>query len=211
MNIFERRDNATKELNQRAQVFVRLAAAAIDSLSDKENSSDSLPGFINSYHGFHAEVFPFDNSRWIPNPNYKPGLSSEEYKLPENSKVDAGFSQINVIDKMCRVCAVEIQDSWDDCAGEPETWNLEMIPQDLFLTGTEPEIVAFFTEHFRIKVERENEAKFRSKWSNLFYYYTLEELEDAVANMKVTAHVGHDGHAGKRFEAFLGLMRGTEK
>ena len=203
-NIFQIQENAHTKIKKRGQIFVRMAAQAIDSLTELPNSSESLPGFINSYHGFHAEVFPFENTTWVDNPNYKPGLTSEEYKKPENLAVDAGFHKIEVVTQMCRVCAVEIQDTWDDCAGEPETWNLEMIPQELFLYGTEPEIVAFFKDRFKDVVEREERNKFDSKWCNLFYNYTPEELTKC-ANAMMSASPEFDGR--QRQEWLLEQMK----
>jgi hypothetical protein len=78
-NLFQIQEDAHTKIKKRGQIFVRLAAQAIDSLTELPNSSESIPGFIHSYHGFHAEVFPFDNSQWVDNPNYKPGLTSEEF------------------------------------------------------------------------------------------------------------------------------------
>lgn len=203
-NIFQIKEDAHTKIKKRGQIFVRMAAQAIDSLTELPDSSESLPGFIHSYHGFHAEVFPFDNSQWVDNPNYKPGLTSEEYNKPENLAVDAGFHKIEVVTPMCRVCAVEIQDQYDECAGEPETWNLEMIPQDLFLSGTEPEIIEFFKERFKERVEREERNKFDSKWCNLFYNYTPQELIDcANAMMNVPA----DFNGAQRQEWLLNKMK----
>ncbi|ADG59959.1 hypothetical protein Acj9p059 [Acinetobacter phage Acj9] len=202
MNIFERNEKLKKEINDRAQVFVRLAAAAIAQLSKDPYKSTLVPSFITGYHGFHTEVFPFDNSLWVPNPNYKPGLSKAEYEKPENREVDAGFPQINVIEKMVRICAVEVQDNWDDCAGEPEVWNLELIPQELFLSGTEAKITTFFEERFKAQAERENDNAFRGKWSALFYYYTAEELEQYAKAMKDAK----SEYPGERFEETLVAM-----
>lgn len=203
MNVFELRNKYESDLTNRATYFVRMAATAISSLCGEDNSSDSCPGFIQSYRGFSAEVFPFDSSRWIDNPNYRPGLTSEEYAKPENRAVDAGFSKIEVVDKLCRICAIELQDTWDECAGEPETWNLESIPQELFLSGDESDVVEFFKNRFKETVARELENEHRSKWSTLFYYYTPEELvKCADAMTRIVAE-----SQGERFETLLEVMK----
>lgn len=204
MNAFKLRDKYESDLTNRATYFVRMAATAISSLCGEDNSSDACPEFIESYHGFAAEVFPFDNSRWVDNPNYKPGLTSEEYAKPENLAVDAGFNKIEVVDKLCLVRAIELQDPWDDCAGEPETWQLHSIPQELFLSGTEQEILEFFKNRFKETVDRELENAHRSKWAALFYYYTPEELNACADAM--TCIVAEN--QGQRFETLLEVMKG---
>jgi hypothetical protein len=79
-----------------------------------------------------------------------------------------------------------------------------MIPQDLFLSGTEPEIVEFFKERFKERVEREERYKFDSKWCNLFYNYTPEELiKCANAMMSVPA----DFNGAQRQEWLLNKMK----
>lgn len=206
MNLFEKRADATDKLRERAKVFVYLASAAMESLRDEEAESNVVPHFVNSYHGFHAEVYEYDHTRWIDNPNYNPNLTDEEYRLPENHAVDAGFRQIMAVDKVCNIIVVECQDTWDDCAGEPETWTIHSVPQDLFLNGSESDVVAFFTERFEAEVKRDNENAFTNKWSNLFHYYTPEELQRAI-DARLKADEEFSGNLGKNFERYLNELR----
>ena len=190
MNVFDQRNKANESLKNRAQIFVRLSAQSISVLGT-DGDSDQLPDFVQSSSGFHVEVFEFDDHQYVPNPNYKPGLTSEEYRKPENLSVDAGFSSTTVISKMCRICAVENQpDMWDDCAGEPGTWSLEHIPQELFLYGSESDIVDFFTERYKSSIDRENENKFREKWAP-FFNSTIEEIDEFCKAARPFAGSGH--------------------
>ena len=204
MNIFEKRESASDAIKTRGNLFVHTAHRIINELGGT-NGSDLAPSFVRGYHGFRVEVSPYDQSRWIDNPNYKPGLSSEEYRKPENVEVNAGFHKIEVIDKVCNIRAIELQGGWDDCDGDPEVWKLYAIPQELFLYGYEKDIAEFFKARFKESVEREKENVFRSKWSALFYYYTPEELEMYANAMKSAT----SDTTGDRFDETLSMMRGS--
>lgn len=204
MNIFEQRESASDEIKSRGRYIVHTAYRIINELHGG-GGSNIAPGFVYGYHGFRVEVSPYDQSRWIDNPNYKPGLSSEEYRKPENVEVKAGFHKIEVIDNVCNIRAIELQDTWDDCAGDPEVWVLHAIPQDIFLNGSEKDIEEFFKRQFEEQVKREKENKFRGKWSALFYYYTPEELEMYAKAMKSAK----SEMTGDRFDETLSMMRGS--
>lgn len=207
MNVFEQQAEARMAIAERAQVFVRLVAAAIDDLKSADCEVEIRPSFITGYHGFYAEVFPFETSDWIDNPNYNPNLTNEEYSLPENLAVDAGFHKIEQVKKMCRICVIESQDTWEPM-GDPEEWTIENIPQELFLTGTESEIIEFFKERHKADVDRENENAFISRWSSLYHYYSPEELEEAAKAMKAVSEILPHG---KKFTSFLELMRNVKR
>ncbi len=174
-NLFETREDINTKLNEQARIVIRAAQRAINNLS-KIHNSELLPGFMDSSSGFDVEVVAFNTTEWIKNPHYKPGLSTEEYSTPANIAVDAGVSMLLVNAAMCNITATEIQDPYDDCAGDPETWELRMIPQQLFLYGSFSEVVEFFIKRYKNDIERENHVVNHSRWSTLFYNYTPDEL-----------------------------------
>lgn len=210
MNLFEKRADATDKLRERAKVFVYLASAVMESLRDPGTESNVVPAFVNSYRGFHAEVYEYDYSRWIDNPNYNPNLSGDEYKLPENLDLQVGSRLIMVVDKVCNISVVECQDPYEDWADDPETWTIQSIPQELFLNGSESDVVAFFTERFEAEVKRENENAFTSKWSNLFHYYTPEELQAAI-DARLKSNKEFSDNLGKNFELYLSELKSKLK
>ena len=95
-NIFDQRREINELIITRAQEFVYLAAKVINDLSI-EGSSDIVPGFINSYHGFYTDVQDHETSEWVDNPHYNPNLSNKEHSLPENREKQTGFSKIDII------------------------------------------------------------------------------------------------------------------
>lgn len=82
------------------------------------------------------------------------------------------------------ITVVECQDTWDDS-----------------------DVVAFFTKRFEDEVKRDNENAFTNKWSNLFHYYTPEELAAASKAMSESAD---NLNMSERFGQFLKSMRKTK-
>ena len=172
-NIFDERRAVNDKIKYRAEEFVHLAAKAINGLN-VNNSSDEVPSFIDSYHGFHTEVYDHETREWIDNPHYNPKLSNEEHGLPENREKQTGFLKIDIVKQFCNIKAIENQDVWEDW-GAPEEWSLNSIPLDLFLNGTEEQIIEHFEVHFKDKIDKENRDIIAQKWSGLAHY-NLEDI-----------------------------------
>ncbi|QQM18541.1 hypothetical protein CPT_Morttis_048 [Acinetobacter phage Morttis] len=209
MTPFEVKEQANKEIQARARTFIDLAIEAIAELTKHAELDEyPVPHFVQSYRGFHLDVIPFENTYWVDNPNYVPNQTSEFYLRPENIEKQAGFSQIQKSDKVVNLQLVEVQDSWDDYRGDPETWNISLIPEELFWHGTKEQILKLFEDRFKEQIDRQIENEFQSKWSQLFYYFTPEELIKSAEAMKAIRDSNPEQPWNSVvFERYLDIMR----
>lgn len=164
MNIFELREKSIKDVEDKAKTFVLKAYAAIKEINP---ASNMIKDFITGYRGWSATAYPYEKHNSIPNPNYKPGLSPEEYKKPENREIDAGFSYITIDEKMVSISAKENEDPYDDCQS-PDSWHID-VPFELFLNGTESEIYSHFYDKFKERALIEKRNQFDEKYNSLMY------------------------------------------
>lgn len=179
--LFERKETVENLIHEKAEKFVNSWLSAIRTMSDGE--SKLIPEFIDSYYGYSINVHNYHRSNWIPNPNYNPNLTDDEYKLPENLKNQVGFSQIKVLTNYVNIELIENQDSWDDCAGNPEEYAINNIPEELFLNGSGEEIFEYVKRLHEKDIEREIENNFRDKWQPLFNF-DISELNHFIKTME---------------------------
>lgn len=175
MNIFEKVQTAKSELDEQIEKFVYLAVKVINDINP---DSESKHHFIESYHGFHANAYPYDAHNYIDNPHYNPNLTPDEHRKPENYALQTGFSKIAVKTQMVSITAEESQDPYDDCAGEPERWHFD-VPLELFLNGTESEIYKHFYDKWSKNLIDEKEIAFNNHWQKLLDY-DFNELQKFV-------------------------------
>lgn len=127
MNVFETQEKAQAEIQILAHHYVWCAVEAITSLT---GGAESLPDFIRfSSREIHISVHQY-----------------ERHEYPAGG----GSVRTPVVNIHCS----EPQDPWDDCAGDPETWDIIDVPLELFLSGDSDEIRKIYIEEYKLKAER---------------------------------------------------------
>ncbi|ADJ19390.1 hypothetical protein Acj133p043 [Acinetobacter phage 133] len=127
MNVFETQEKAQAEIQILAHHYVWCAVEAITSLT---GGAESLPDFIRfSSREIHINVY-----------------QTERHEYP------AGGTLVRT--PVVNIHCSEDQDPWDDCAGDPETWDIIDVPLELFLSGDSDEIRKIYIEKYKLKAEQ---------------------------------------------------------
>lgn len=196
MNLFQRIEKNRFALNEHTNSFVRIM---LDVLNGLPGGESIIPEFVTSYHGWSAQSSYTELATYPLNPHYDPDLPH----TPENQAKSTGFRHHLVVVPVVHLVLIEEQDTWDECAGDPERWSLPQIPAELFFELNAENIKEFFVNHFAEKAKRNEEHDFQSKWSNLYYSYTPEELTKYATAMKAAEVLPNN----ERFNKTLEIMR----